>query len=95
MERLRIRDGVTATVFADSAVILDCNKNKYYALNRTGSMLWSLLQRGVSERDAAEQTVKTFGSPPENVGEDIHVFVERLQALGLVERSCSPHGSTE
>lgn len=69
----------------DEIVILDLNSGSYYTLNGSASFSWEKLVQGVPLEQAADDTAKEYGIPPETALADLESFLTRLKEEKLIE----------
>jgi hypothetical protein len=67
------------------AVLLNFNDNQYYGLDENGFRMFSVLTSSNSVRDSFEILLKEYDVAPEQLKEDLEVFIASLQDSGLVE----------
>lgn len=86
---LRIPPDVIFEVLDHKTVILDLSRGNYFALNQTGSRIWSLIQ---DEKDAVAitQAIATeYGQDPVLVERDLNNLIAELQQRGLLHVEAS------
>jgi hypothetical protein len=78
-------DHVTWEVADGEAVVLHFESSAYYALNPSGTYIWSRLAGGSGEPGALAATIAaTTGRAVGEVAADVTAFLESLRAEGLV-----------
>jgi Coenzyme PQQ synthesis protein D (PqqD) len=85
---------VTWEVTDGEAVIVQFESSAYYALNPSGTYVWSLLAKspaGVEE--LTEKIAVGYGKAPGEIAADIEAFVESLKAEGLVIEQAPGNGA--
>lgn len=71
---------------AGEAVVINFETYYYYALNRTGTAVWDLLQDGARDRDEIAAALGTaFGRAAADVAADVNALIDTLLAEGLIE----------
>ncbi len=90
METIRIPMHVTTTFFDDSAVLLDLQKNAYYALNDSAANLWKFMMESGSYEKAIDQLMKLYEEPTYAIKEDMEELVNSLIQSGLLEMVREP-----
>jgi Coenzyme PQQ synthesis protein D (PqqD) len=90
-----IKSTVTATVFDESVVLLDLERDLYYALNEVGSFVWGLLSEGASAHESIERLCARYSVAPEVIVADVDELVDHLLAAGLVSVKPATQGTTE
>ena len=71
----------------DEVLILDPNKNKYFALNGVGHVIWRWLERGETFEALIDHLEETFEAPRDALTRDALAFLESLERNQLI----SPH----
>jgi hypothetical protein len=71
-------------VVEGEAVIIDLVTRRVLGLNRTGSLLWSLIDGRRSLGDLAAAASQRFGLSPEAAERDTRDFVGTLVGRGLI-----------
>lgn len=89
IERYEVNTSQTAAQEIDGeAVIINFQTYYYYGLNRTGTVMWKLLQSGGRSRDEiTEALVAMFRAPSAKVASDVNALIDRLLAEGLLQPS--------
>lgn len=82
-------------VLDDGAVVLNLRTKRYYALNETGSVIWSLLESGMPLSEIAEQLVTEYAIGIEEAEAALGRLMGALAREGLVSASAAdePIGS--
>jgi hypothetical protein len=81
----RISDAIRSTSTADGAVLLDIRHGQILGLNRMGSAIFRMLERGLDPAQIAREISKECGANLEEVRADVRVFIERLQESDVLE----------
>jgi hypothetical protein len=68
----------------DETIIVNLDAGLYYALNRSGSRIWTELERGTSMEDLVASMARRSATSASDVDRLIATFVEKLIAEGLV-----------
>jgi hypothetical protein len=71
---------------ADGGVLLDINHGRMFTLNSTGSVVFQLLERGLSEDQIVKEMVKRFGISTELAKKDLAMFCDSLRRHSLFQR---------
>ncbi len=71
-------------LISDEAVVLNLKSGHYYGLNKTCSMIWSLLSRNKTLEEIAAAIAKKYGISPEVVSADVSSVVETFEREGLI-----------
>jgi hypothetical protein len=80
-----IRSEVRSLPSAEGTVLLDLRSGKYFALNSTGSFVWSRLEAGAGREEIEQALRETFGAAGE-VEADLEALFAGLEGRGLIER---------
>jgi hypothetical protein len=85
-------DHVTWEVADGEVVVLHFESSAYFALNRSGTCLWTRLAQGPTDpRDLAAGIAAVSGRPVGEVAADVAAFLENLKSEDLVlEREAAP-----
>ncbi len=83
--RISVSANLLVSNVADEVVILNCNNETYYGLNKTGSRVWDSLTKGHSILDTYEILLMDFGVKNETLLRDILNLIEKLSEQGLVK----------
>lgn len=87
MSNICILPHVVTTFFDDSAVLLDLQKNTYYALNNSAASFWKFLTENNSFEEVIEKLSRLYGCSPEILTPDIEELICSLIKAGLIERA--------
>lgn len=68
------------------AVLLHMETHKYYSLNHTGLLVWTLLSKGETLSSISDHIAQEYGIQPEQAKSDVSQLVDELTAAGLVLR---------
>lgn len=82
--RIERSDGWVLETLGDEVVMLDPERDRYLRLNRTGSLIWNLLERPATVAELAGQLSEREGVPPERAQADTLAFVKQLIEHGAV-----------
>jgi len=80
----RVSEGVRSTHGQDGAIVLDVQQGQMFNLNRVGSRILELLERGTAESDIVNVISQEFNTSREVVEKDVHEFIESLTKHKLV-----------
>ena len=72
------------------AVVLHLGTGAYHGVNRTGCLIWSLLERPRSEAHLADELGRLVDDPPDDLGAIVTTFLKSLHERDLV--SAGPAG---
>jgi len=90
--KVRRSRNVVSRVVADEAIVVPIRRgaadmDSIYTFNDTGSMLWSLIEKGKSAAELAETLQAEYGITAEQAAGDTANFLAELSEAGLIERS--------
>src|SRR5690242_11819790 len=80
-----IRPEVRSLPSVEGTILLDLRSGKYFALNSTGSLVWSRLELGAGREEIERALCETFGAGGE-VGADLDLLLAGLEKRGLIGR---------
>lgn len=84
MPKLRL-DSVRWRAVDGEIIALDLRTQAYFAVSRSGSPLWPLLEAGTDTATLASTLAAVAGIPKERAAEDVRAFLEDLSARDLLE----------
>ncbi len=83
---VRLRDSNLVWQEVDGEVIiLDSKTSKYFRLNGTGAILWSMLETGAARADMIKRLLDTFDVEREVAAADVDAFLDALRTRRLLE----------
>ena len=85
MDKIHIPSHISTTFFEESAILLDSQKNIYYALNDSAANFWKLLIEAKSVKEAITQITKLYDCPPDTLRQDMEKLAIDLTELGFLE----------
>jgi hypothetical protein len=86
--RTIVSRSVLSEVLADEAVLLDLSSGVYYALNESGTFIWSLLERGCTEAELRSALAARYPDQLSALEADLTFFLDRLADKQLIR--CRP-----
>ena len=93
MAQLHINPAVRATLSdQDGSIVINLESGKVFSLNGQGAKLWGMLERGVSLRELIGSLAQEYNLSPQQVRQDVEVFINRLQRSGLVQEAVLSSG---
>ena len=72
---------------ADGGVVLDVHHGRMFSLNAAGSLIFQLLEQGVSEDRIVEEVARQFSIPSDRAKSDFDDFRKSLEGLALLPYS--------
>lgn len=81
----RISDAIRSTSSEDGAVLLDVRHGQILGLNRMGSTIFQMLERGLDTDQIAAEISREFGVKIEVVHADVLEFIESLQQRDVLQ----------
>lgn len=67
------------------AVVLDLATGTYFGLNDIGTRIWQLIVQQRTLAEVVEMLEREFDAPVDRLEADLHAFVGRLVAKGLLQ----------
>ena len=64
---------------------LDVRTELYFAVNRAGALLWTLLARGTTRAELAERLAREYDLPPARAASDVDALLAELSARELLQ----------
>ena len=88
--RLQRSQSVVSRVVCGEAIVVPIRRgaadmDSIYTFNETGSLLWSLIEKGATNGDLSAQLESEYGIAAEQAADDTARFVEELKEAGLIE----------
>jgi len=80
----RVSEGIRSTHGQDGAIVLDIQQGQMFNLNRVGSRILELLERGTAEPDIVNVVSQEFNTSSEVVENDVREFIEALRKHKLL-----------
>lgn len=84
-DRVSVPDRVFFRELAGETVLLELDQGKYFLLDDVGSAMWQQLRRSEDLAAACRLLLAMYEVPDDRLQADLIEFVDRLQALDLVE----------
>jgi len=66
-------------------VMMDIERGSYFALNKTATHIWTLLEQPVVIKDLCDQLTSEFNVPAEQCNKDVIDFLKNLLKRGLLQ----------
>jgi hypothetical protein len=85
-EQLRLREDVHWREADGEVIALDLGGGQYLSVNRSGALLWPMLQAGTSAAAMVDRLVTAFGLPPEQARADVDAWLALLDSESLLVR---------
>ena len=83
--RISASNNLLISNVADELVILNCNNETYYGLNKTGSRMWNSLTTSDSIESTYKVLLTEFEVDKYTLQRDLFILVEQLFEQGLVK----------
>jgi hypothetical protein len=88
--RIERSPNVVSRVVVGEAIVVPIRRgaadmDSIYTFNETGSLLWSLIEKGGTTEDLSAQLQSEYGITAEQAADDTAKFVQELKEAGLVE----------
>ena len=84
MTTLRLADELEWRVVEEEIVALDVRRGVYFALNRTGALVWKSLAEGTTEDAMVEMLMAEFAVDSATAAGDLAAFLGGLRAHDLL-----------
>lgn len=82
---LRLRtEGLDWRELDGEIVVLDLSQSEYFAVNRSGAVLWQEIARGATRRELIDALIKQFELGEEAAEADVRRFLDDLERRGLL-----------
>ena len=85
-ERVRLREDVHWHEADGEVIALDLGRGRYLSVNRSGAVLWPMLQEGASIDALVDRLASEFDLPPERASADVDAWLALLDAESLLVR---------
>lgn len=85
-EHLRMREDVHWRAVDGQVVAVDLSGGHYLTVNRSGALLWPMLQEGTTRAALVDRLAGEFDLPPERASADVDAWLAALDAQGLLVR---------
>ena len=86
-ETLLLRDeGLDWREVEGEIVALDISAAEYFALNRSGALLWRAVARGATAEELTRMVVERYGLDEQTAAADVQAFVADIERRGLLKR---------
>lgn len=82
---VRIRDGVDTAKVEGRLVLLEPTGGRYLSLDRVGTRIWELLQQDGRVETVIDRLQNEFDVGEKRLRDDVDDFLDRCQALRLIE----------
>ena len=86
---LHIPSNVSFSVVGEDAFLLNTQTNKYFALEKVGTRLWELLNKGKQVREACQTLLNEYEVAPAQLETDVLELLNHMLENGLVEINTS------
>jgi hypothetical protein len=81
--RLR-RDDLVWQEVDGEVIVLDSDSSKYFRLNGTGAILWTMLDGGATHQGMVDELVESFEVDQQRALADVVVFIDALRERKLL-----------
>ena len=68
----------------DEIIVLDSRASRYYRLNGSGALLWTMLDDGASRADMVSKLLRTYSIDEDVATNDVDTFMADLERQKLV-----------
>jgi hypothetical protein len=83
--RYRITPTALVAALPDGTVILNMRTNRYYSLNETGALVWSMLEQEQPRESIVARLVQTFDVSTADAAQAVSALLKELSAEQLIE----------
>lgn len=81
-----IGTGVVSRLVGDEMVLVDLDSETYFGLNRTGSVIWTELEKRTPLHEIVTVIVDRFDVSAQQAAADIQTLLDELERFGLARR---------
>ena len=81
----KINSSTLSTSLGDKTIILNINSGKYYELNSTSSLLWLMIEKGVSEDEIIKKITSTYKINASKATESLRKFTNLCKKFGFLD----------
>ncbi|MDQ4022011.1 MAG: PqqD family protein [Actinomycetota bacterium] len=82
-----IGTGVVSRLVGDEMILVHLDSETYFGLNRTGSVIWTELERRTPVPEIVTAIVDRFDVSAERAAADVRTLLDELGRFGLARRS--------
>ena len=83
--KIKVNTELSIRKIDDEIFIYDRNKSLIHAFNETGVIFWEALINEIPFQQLSNQITEKYDVEPEDVANDLAVFLKELKSLGIVE----------
>ncbi len=73
-----------ASKLGSETVLLHLGSGTYFGMDEVGTLVWQLLDEGLTPKQICNRVAETFDEVPDTVGDDILAFLEQLVSQKLI-----------
>jgi hypothetical protein len=84
------RPGRIAEDLADQSIVLDLERDRYYAISTSGGRLWALLEQPRTLAELVGVLMASYDVDRDTAESDVAAWVKELLRLELVKRTDTP-----
>lgn len=85
LPRFRVnRPAVVYEIIDDEVIIIEFDSGNYYSLDKTGTHMWRLIERGATQAEIAGGITRLYGGPPEVIEEAVERLLAELRRESLI-----------
>ncbi|MFN2398045.1 MAG: PqqD family protein [Gemmatimonadaceae bacterium] len=85
MIRYRTSAEAASAIMQDGAVVLHMGTKRYYSLNESGALIWSLLEQNISEEEIVNRLVSRYEVDGNVAADALASLVVKLADANLVQ----------
>ena len=81
----KIKSSTVSTSLGEKTIILNIDSGKYYELNITSSLLWSMFEKGKSEDEIIKKIASTYEINATQAAESLKKFTDLCKKFGFLD----------
>lgn len=85
MSGFKVKKGLISRKEKDKTTIFDSENSQLLTLNKTASLIFSLIKRGKNKKDIITQLSKKYGSQEERIKSDVSELIENLKLHKIIQ----------
>jgi len=78
------RPAVVYEIIDDEVIIIEFDSGNYYSLDKTGTDVWRLIERGATRAEIAAEITRVYGGPPAFIAEAVDRLLAELRRESLI-----------
>jgi len=65
-------------------VVLNCDSGNYYLLNKTGSLIWKLIERNTTQNEVVKKIKQKYKVSQSQAAKDVGTLINHLKQESLI-----------